>query len=59
MSAWVAAGIAGGSGRSERSQPAESQGFGIENSLQPQSRQTRMSGEGDMGGWLRVRGPFR
>jgi hypothetical protein len=51
--------MAGGSGRKERSHPADIQDFGMENSLQPQSRQTRMSGEGDMGGWLMVRGPFR
>ena len=41
------------------SQPAESQGSGIENSDQPQSIQTLTSGEGVMGGWLRVRGKFR
>ena len=44
---------------SGRSQPAESQESGIENSDQPQSIQTRTSGEGVMGGWLRVRGEFR
>jgi hypothetical protein len=33
-----------------RSQPAESQERGIENSDQPQSRQTLMSGDGVMGG---------
>lgn len=33
-----------------RSQPAESQERGMENSDQPQSRQTRTSGEGVMGG---------
>ncbi len=38
-----------------RSHPAESQERGIENSDQPQSRQTRTSGDGVMGGWLRVR----
>ena len=54
----MGAGRAGGAGRNELSHPAESQVFGMENSLQPQSRQTRLSGEGDMGGWLRVRGPF-
>jgi len=37
-------------GRSEPSHPAESQECGIENSDQPQSRQTRMSGEGVIGG---------
>ena len=41
--------------RMGRSHPAESQERGIENSDQPQSRQTRTSGEGVMGGWLRVR----
>jgi hypothetical protein len=50
---------AGASGRSERSQPAESHDLGMENSLQPQSRHTTISGAGDMGGWLSVRGPFR
>lgn len=54
----MGAGRAGGAGRNELSHPAESHVFGMENSLQPQSRQTRMSGDGDMGGWLRVRGPF-
>ena len=54
----IGAGIAGGTGRNELSHPAESQVLGIENSLQPQSRQIIMSGEGDMGGWLSVRGPF-
>jgi hypothetical protein len=37
-------------GRCERNQPAESQARGMTNSDQPQSRQTRMSGEGVMGG---------
>ena len=41
-----------------RSQPAESQASGIENSDQPQSVQTLTSGEGVIGGWLRVRGEF-
>jgi hypothetical protein len=41
--------------RMGRSHPAESQECGIENSDQPQSKQTRTSGEGVMGGWLRVR----
>jgi len=45
--------------RIELNQPAESQERGIENSDQPQSRQTWTSGEGVMGGWLNVRGPFR
>jgi len=44
---------------SGRSQPAESQASGMENSDQPQSMQTFTSGEGVMGGWLRVRGKFR
>ncbi len=42
-------------GRIERNHPAESQERGIENSDQPQSRQTSTSGEGVKGGWLRVR----
>ncbi len=44
---------------SGRSQPAESQASGMENSDQPQSMQMLTSGEGVMGGWLRVRGKFR
>lgn len=40
------------------SQPAESHGWGIENTDQPQSRQTVTSGDGVTGGWLRVRGEF-
>jgi hypothetical protein len=44
-----------GCGRIERNHPAESHERGIENSDQPQSRQTMMSGDGVMGGWLRVR----
>ncbi len=43
-------GRGGGAGRSERSQPAASHWTGMENSEKPQSRQTRMSGEGFMGG---------
>jgi hypothetical protein len=39
-----------GCGRRERNHPAESQARGMTNSDQPQSRQTRMSGEGVMGG---------
>jgi len=39
-----------GWGRSERNQPAESQAWGMTNSDQPQSRQTRISGEGVIGG---------
>lgn len=42
-----------------RSQPAESQERGIENSDQPQSKQTRTSGEGVIGGWLSVRWQLR
>jgi hypothetical protein len=49
----------GASGRNDRSQPADSQDFGMENSLQPQSRQVMISGDGLSGGWLRVRGPLR
>jgi len=45
-------------GRIERNHPAESQERGIENSDQPQSRQTKTSGDGVMGGWLRVRWQF-
>jgi hypothetical protein len=44
-----------GCGRIERNHPAESQERGIENSDQPQSKHTRTSGDGVMGGWLRVR----
>ncbi|MFY9852399.1 MAG: hypothetical protein WAK26_00810 [Terracidiphilus sp.] len=43
----------------DRNQPAESQERGIENSDQPQSRQTWTSGEGVMGGWLNVRWQLR
>ena len=42
-----------------RSHPAESQELGMENSDQPQSRQMLMSGEGVIGGWLRVRWQLR
>jgi hypothetical protein len=45
--------------RIELNHPAESQERGIENSDQPQSRQTWTSGEGVIGGWLNVRGPLR
>ena len=45
--------------RSGRSQPADRHVGGMENSLQPQSRHTRMSGDGVSGGWLSVRGPLR
>jgi len=48
-----------GSGRAGRNQPAESQERGMENSDHPQSRQTRTSGDGVIGGWLSVRGPLR
>ena len=48
-----------GTGRIGCSHPALSQERGIENSDQPQSRHTRISGEGVMGGWLRVRGLLR
>jgi hypothetical protein len=41
--------------RIERNHPAESQERGIENSDQPQSRQTMTSGDGVMGGWQMVR----
>jgi len=44
---------------SGRSQPAESQASGMENTDQPQSMQTLISGEGVIGGWLRVRGELR
>jgi len=48
-----------GCGRAQWSHPAESQDFGIENSLHPQSRQTSTSGDGVIGGWLSVRGLLR
>jgi len=48
-----------GAGRMECSQPAFSQERGMENSDQPQSRHTMISGEGVMGGWLSVRGRLR
>ncbi|HUV70691.1 MAG TPA: hypothetical protein VMW15_13575 [Terracidiphilus sp.] len=52
--------ISGGAGaRSDCSHPAESQVRGMENSDQPQSRQTRTSGDGETGGWLMVRGRLR
>jgi hypothetical protein len=47
-----------GCGRIERNHPAESQERGIENSDQPQSRHTKTSGDGVIGGWLRVRWQF-
>lgn len=46
----IPASLTVGCGRRERNQPAESHARGITNSDQPQSRQTRMSGEGVMGG---------
>ncbi len=46
-------------GRSGRSHPADNHEGGMKNSDHPQSRQTRTSGEGVMGGWLIVRGIFR
>jgi len=46
----IPASVTVGCGRRERNQPAESQARGITNSDQPQSRQTRMSGEGVIGG---------
>jgi hypothetical protein len=53
-------GVAGAvCGRIERNHPAESQERGIENSDQPQSRQTKTSGDGVMGGWLSVRWQLR
>ena len=51
--------VAVGSFLTGLSQPADSQGSGIANSDQPQSRQTLTSGDGVTGGWLRVRGEFR
>jgi len=48
-----------GCGLIGRSHPAESQERGIENSDQPQSRHTMMSGAGVIGGWLRVRWQLR
>ena len=42
-----------------RSQPADSQESGMANSDHPQSVQTLTSGEGVIGGWLRVRGELR
>jgi hypothetical protein len=38
---------------------AEIQVGGMTNSLQPHSMQIRISGEGETGGWLCVRGPLR
>lgn len=46
----IPASVTVGCGRSERNHPAESHARGITNSDQPQSRQTRMSGEGVIGG---------
>ncbi len=52
-------GVLATTGRMERSHPAESQERGIANSDQPQSRQTFTSGDGVIGGWLRVRRQLR
>jgi hypothetical protein len=46
-------------GRIAPNHPAASQERGMENSDQPQSRHTRTSGEGVMGGWLKVRTQLR
>ena len=46
-------------GDSGRSQPPPSQERGMENSDQPQSTQTRTSGDGVRGGWLSVRVELR
>ena len=60
MTAGLLIGVgAGEAGRNERSQPADSQERGTENSDQPQSRQIQMSGEGVIGGWLMVRKTLR
>ena len=45
--------------RRECSQPAESHTLGMENSDQPQSRHTHISGAGVIGGWLMVRPGLR
>ena len=45
--------------RTDCSHPAESQDRGTENSDQPQSKHTLISGEGVTGGWLNVRGLLR
>lgn len=60
MSIGLGAGTGTGRGGAcGRSQPAASHARGTENSLQPQSRQILTSGEGVIGGWLRVRCPLR
>ena len=46
-------------GRPLRNHPAASHDCGITNSDHPHSTQTRTSGEGVIGGWLRVRGVLR
>jgi hypothetical protein len=46
-------------GRGARSQPADNQEDGMKNSDHPQSRHTRISGDGVIGGWLMVRGMLR
>jgi hypothetical protein len=55
----VLEGMLTGCGRSGRSHPADNQASGTKNSDHPQSRQTRISGEGLIGGWLNVRGTLR
>jgi hypothetical protein len=50
--------LAAETGRTGRSQ-VEIQVVGIENPDHPQSRQTCTSGDGFIGGWLRVRGALR
>jgi hypothetical protein len=55
LSNYAPAPLVTGCGRNDCNHPAESHAPGIENSLQPQSRQTRTSGEGVIGGWLIVR----
>jgi hypothetical protein len=57
--ATMGAAVGAGCGRIERNHPAASQERGIENSDQPQSRQTSTSGDGVIGGWLRVRWQLR
>jgi len=50
VTAAIPASFVAGCGRNDRNQPADSHARGITNSDQPQSRQTRMSGEGVIGG---------
>jgi hypothetical protein len=52
-------GMLSGCGRIGRSHPADNQERGMKNSDHPQSRQTRTSGDGVIGGWLKVRGTLR